>query len=105
MRWILLLSLLLTGTSWAQSDSTSSVFPDNASLPYPTSLQDRASPQRLESSPQARQERYEASTAKKIALIPGVGFVELGSSDVVRARIVASIVEAYHRFENGGSAE
>ena len=70
MRWILLLSLLLTGTSWAQSDSTSSVFPDNASLPYPTSLQDRASPQRLESSPQARQERYEASTAKKIALIP-----------------------------------
>jgi phosphate starvation-inducible PhoH-like protein len=37
--------------------------------------------------------------------IPGVGFVELGSADVVRARIVASIVEAYHRFENGEAKE
>ena len=31
--------------------------------------------------------------------IPGVGFVYLDSSDVVRARIVASIVEAYGRYE------
>jgi phosphate starvation-inducible PhoH-like protein len=31
--------------------------------------------------------------------IPGVSFVELGSRDVVRHRIVASIVDAYARFE------
>jgi phosphate starvation-inducible protein PhoH and related proteins len=31
--------------------------------------------------------------------IPGVAFVELGARDVVRHRIVASIVEAYQRFE------
>jgi phosphate starvation-inducible PhoH-like protein len=31
--------------------------------------------------------------------IPGVAFVTLGSRDVVRHRIVASIVEAYQRFE------
>jgi len=31
--------------------------------------------------------------------IPGVSFVELGARDVVRHRIVASIVEAYQRFE------
>lgn len=31
--------------------------------------------------------------------IPGVSFVELGARDVVRHRIVASIVEAYERFE------
>jgi phosphate starvation-inducible PhoH-like protein len=31
--------------------------------------------------------------------IPGVSFIELGSRDVVRHRIVASIVEAYQRFE------
>ncbi len=31
--------------------------------------------------------------------IPGVTFVELGARDVVRHRIVASIVEAYQRFE------
>jgi phosphate starvation-inducible protein PhoH and related proteins len=31
--------------------------------------------------------------------IPGVGFVYLDSSDVVRARIVASIVDAYGRYE------
>ncbi len=31
--------------------------------------------------------------------IPGVAFIELGSRDVVRHRIVASIVEAYQRFE------
>ncbi len=31
--------------------------------------------------------------------IPGVAFVELGARDVVRHRIVASIVEAYERFE------
>jgi len=35
--------------------------------------------------------------------IPGVAFVELGSRDVVRHRIVASIVEAYARFETGES--
>lgn len=34
--------------------------------------------------------------------LPGVGFVTLGAGDVVRARIVASIVEAYDRFENRG---
>jgi phosphate starvation-inducible PhoH-like protein len=32
--------------------------------------------------------------------IPGVAFVELTSRDVVRHRIVASIVEAYARFES-----
>jgi phosphate starvation-inducible protein PhoH and related proteins len=32
--------------------------------------------------------------------IPGVAFVELGARDVVRHRIVASIVEAYQRFED-----
>jgi phosphate starvation-inducible PhoH-like protein len=32
--------------------------------------------------------------------IPGVAFVELGARDVVRHRIVASIVEAYERFES-----
>ncbi len=32
--------------------------------------------------------------------IPGVAFVELTSRDVVRHRIVASIVEAYQRFED-----
>jgi len=31
--------------------------------------------------------------------IPGVAFMELTSRDVVRHRIVASIVEAYARFE------
>ncbi len=31
--------------------------------------------------------------------IPGVAFVELTTKDVVRHRIVASIVEAYHRYE------
>jgi phosphate starvation-inducible PhoH-like protein len=35
--------------------------------------------------------------------IPGVSFVELGSRDVVRHRIVASIVEAYQRFESSES--
>jgi len=33
--------------------------------------------------------------------IPGVAFVELTARDVVRHRIVASIVEAYARFESG----
>ncbi len=33
--------------------------------------------------------------------IPGVAFVELGARDVVRHRIVASIVEAYARYESG----
>jgi phosphate starvation-inducible PhoH-like protein len=33
--------------------------------------------------------------------IPGVAFIELASRDVVRHRIVASIVEAYARFESG----
>ena len=32
--------------------------------------------------------------------IPGVAFIELGARDVVRHRIVASIVEAYERFES-----
>jgi phosphate starvation-inducible PhoH-like protein len=32
--------------------------------------------------------------------IPGVSFVELTARDVVRHRIVASIVEAYQRFES-----
>jgi phosphate starvation-inducible PhoH-like protein len=32
--------------------------------------------------------------------IPGVAFVELTARDVVRHRIVASIVEAYQRFES-----
>ena len=32
--------------------------------------------------------------------IPGVAFIELGSRDVVRHRIVASIVEAYQRFDS-----
>ena len=31
--------------------------------------------------------------------IPGVAFIELSARDVVRHRIVASIVEAYARFE------
>ena len=35
--------------------------------------------------------------------IPGVAFIELGSRDVVRHRIVASIVEAYARFETEGT--
>ena len=34
--------------------------------------------------------------------IPGVAFVELGARDVVRHRIVASIVEAYSRYESSG---
>jgi phosphate starvation-inducible PhoH-like protein len=34
--------------------------------------------------------------------IPGVAFVQLGSRDVVRHRIVASIVDAYQRFESEG---
>jgi len=37
--------------------------------------------------------------------VPGVDFVELGSDDVVRARIVASIVEAYSRHESGAGRE
>ena len=37
--------------------------------------------------------------------IPGVGFVTLDASDVVRAQIVASIVEAYTRFEDGPGRE
>ncbi|MFP3914799.1 MAG: PhoH family protein, partial [Actinomycetota bacterium] len=35
-----------------------------------------------------------------LADIEGVAFMELTSRDVVRHRIVASIVEAYERFEN-----
>ncbi len=34
--------------------------------------------------------------------IPGVAFVQLGSRDVVRHRIVASIVDAYQRYEARG---
>ncbi len=37
--------------------------------------------------------------------IPSVGFVTLDSTDVVRARIVASIVEAYTRFEDRAERE
>jgi phosphate starvation-inducible PhoH-like protein len=33
--------------------------------------------------------------------IPGVSFIELGARDVVRHRIVASIVEAYAAYESG----
>ena len=36
---------------------------------------------------------------KILADIDGVAFIELSSRDVVRHRIVASIVEAYERFE------
>jgi phosphate starvation-inducible PhoH-like protein len=36
-----------------------------------------------------------------LAEIDGVSFIELSSRDVVRHRIVASIVEAYQRFESG----
>lgn len=36
-----------------------------------------------------------------ISGIPGVAFVELGSRDVVRHRIVAAIVEAYERYGGG----
>ena len=32
--------------------------------------------------------------------LTGVSFIDLDASDVVRARIVASIVEAYGRFES-----
>jgi phosphate starvation-inducible PhoH-like protein len=50
-----------------------------------------------------------ASGLKRVSLIlteiPGIEFVLLGSADVVRARIVASIVEAYDRYENGATAE
>ncbi|MFQ5523883.1 MAG: PhoH family protein [Acidimicrobiia bacterium] len=35
--------------------------------------------------------------------IPGVAFVQLGSRDVVRHRIVASIVDAYQRYEAEGN--
>ncbi|MFH1330156.1 MAG: PhoH family protein [Actinomycetota bacterium] len=37
--------------------------------------------------------------------IEGTGFVELTSDDVVRHRIVASIIEAYRRFEEGARGE
>ena len=37
--------------------------------------------------------------------IPGVGFVTLEAGDVVRARIVASIVEAYDRHEAEAAGE
>ena len=36
--------------------------------------------------------------------IPGVAFIELSARDVVRHRIVASIVEAYARYEAGETA-
>ncbi|MCE2527274.1 MAG: PhoH family protein [Actinomycetia bacterium] len=35
--------------------------------------------------------------------IPGVAFVELTSRDVIRHRVVADIIEAYHRYENSNS--
>lgn len=38
-----------------------------------------------------------------LAGIPGVAFIELTAKDVVRHRIVAAIVEAYQRYENGGA--
>jgi phosphate starvation-inducible PhoH-like protein len=37
--------------------------------------------------------------------IPGVSSVELSAQDVVRHRIVASIVEAYRRYEATPSSE
>ena len=37
--------------------------------------------------------------------IDGMGFIELTSDDVVRHRIVASIIEAYRRFEERGKGE
>ncbi len=37
--------------------------------------------------------------------IPGVAFVELTAEDVVRHRIVASIVEAYRLFEEEAQGE
>jgi len=37
--------------------------------------------------------------------IPGVAFIELDASDVVRHRIVASIVEAYRLFEQQGAED
>ena len=41
------------------------------------------------------------TVGKILGGIPGVGFVTLDATDVVRARIVASIVEAYTDFEDG----
>jgi len=38
---------------------------------------------------------------KILSDIPGVSFIELGARDVVRHRIVASIVEAYAAYESG----
>jgi phosphate starvation-inducible PhoH-like protein len=37
--------------------------------------------------------------------IEGMGFIELTSDDVVRHRIVASIIEAYRRYEEGAKGE
>jgi phosphate starvation-inducible PhoH-like protein len=37
--------------------------------------------------------------------IPGVGFVELTADDVVRHRIVATIIEAYRLFEEEADGE
>jgi hypothetical protein len=75
LRLALLVSCLLhllvwIGSAQAQSDSTHSSFPANASLPYPPSLQDNNAPERSETSAAQRRQRYDASTAKKIALIP-----------------------------------
>jgi phosphate starvation-inducible PhoH-like protein len=36
-----------------------------------------------------------------LSAIPGVSFIELSSRDVVRHRIVAAIVDAYQRYEDG----
>ncbi len=48
------------------------------------------------------QQQSGLSTVRRIlAGIPGVAFVELSTRDVVRHRIVAAIVEAYERFDNG----
>ncbi len=40
---------------------------------------------------------------KVLSTVPGVAFVTLHASDVVRHRIVAAIVEAYAEFEENGS--
>jgi phosphate starvation-inducible PhoH-like protein len=42
---------------------------------------------------------------KVLRRIPGVAFVELTAEDVVRHRIVASIVEAYRLFEEEAQGE
>jgi hypothetical protein len=69
-----LLTILVVGSfcpsTQAQPDSLQVPFPSNASIGYPPSLQEPDAPQRLEPGLAARQRRFEASTAKKVALFP-----------------------------------